>query len=77
MNLWIIVQVWRGFAENATAFRSKADAYRRYRLLSRNCNLEEGDVRVFEVPLLIKHVRRKKEGAPKSHRVREPIKPKP
>jgi hypothetical protein len=46
--VWTVVKVWRGFADGAQVFASKADARRVYSKLHRRCNLDEDDVQIFE-----------------------------
>jgi hypothetical protein len=46
-RLHIVVDVWRGIAVGAHAYRKKTDATRRLRQISRGRNLDEDDVRMF------------------------------
>ena len=49
--LYIVVNVWRGFAVGADIFRGKANAVRRFNKLVNGNDLRENDVQIFKTTL--------------------------
>ena len=50
-DLYVVVNVWRGFAVGAEIFRGKAGAVRRFHKLARGNDLRENDVQIFRTTL--------------------------
>lgn len=50
-ELYVVVNVWRGFAVGAEIFRRKASAVRRFHKLVHGNDLRENDVQVFKTTL--------------------------
>ena len=48
LNLYTVVEVWRGIAASAKNFTRLRDAEKYMRRLRKGCNLVEDDVRLFE-----------------------------
>ncbi len=53
LNLYTVVEVWRGIAASAKNFTRLRDAEKYMRRLRKGCNLVEDDVRLFEDSLRI------------------------
>lgn len=51
LNLYTVVEVWRGFATGAKNFKRLGNAQKYMRHLRRRCNLSEDDVQLFECPI--------------------------
>ena len=49
--LYIVVNVWRGFAVDADIFRGKANTVRRFNKLVNGNDLRENDVQIFKTTL--------------------------
>lgn len=48
LNLYAVVEVWRGIAADVHVFRRLSDAEQCYHRLLREHNLQEDDVELFE-----------------------------
>jgi hypothetical protein len=51
-RVWVVVSVWKGFAEATQVFASKSDAQSEYARLSRRQNFDENDVQLIETRIV-------------------------
>lgn len=50
-NIWVVVDVMRGFAAGAEAYSTEAQALKRLRCLAKNTNFHENDIDVFNLEI--------------------------
>lgn len=50
-NIWVVVDVMRGFAAGAEAYSTEGQALKRLRSLAKNTNFQENDIDVFNLKI--------------------------